>query len=151
MDLIFAPAAAPDIDTIYGLSKDLIDRYENLQDIDYEKVLGWVRRKIETHISEYVCVFADGQKAGYYRFSPSDGRMEIDDLYILPAFRNRGIGTFIIEKCCRETDLPVVLYVFARNTGAFSLYRRLGFRVEQAIGTSRCILVREGPTKQEDL
>ena len=67
--------------------------------------------------------------------------LEIDDLYIFPEFQNQGIGTAVIRKCC-ESRLPVMLYVFTRNTGAFALYRRLGFRVTETIGNSRCIMVR---------
>lgn len=150
MELAYAPASAQDADTIYDLSRDLIDRYEDVQNIDYDRVLRWVRRKIEDHIAEYICVFADGRKAGFYRFRSGAGMMELDDLYILPEFRNRGIGTKVIEKCCHETDAPVMLYVFTENTGALSLYQRLGFRVARAVGTSRCIMVRDPEVKHEN-
>ena len=142
MNLTFAPAEAADMESLFRFSKALIDEYEDLQSIDYEKVLAWVRRKIETQIGTYTCIFRDGRKAGYYRFSPADGMMEIDDLYIFPEFRNQGIGTAVIQNCCAETEFPVMLYVFTRNTGAFSLYRRLGFQIAETAGTSRCILVR---------
>lgn len=143
MHLTYSPALPHDADAIFAMSKHLIDSYEDLKSIDYNSVLTWVRRKIENHISEYVCVYLDSQKAGYYRFSPCDGMMELDDLYILPQFRNLGIGTEIIRRCCAETTLPVMLYVFTRNTGALALYRRLGFQITQTIGQSRCIMVRQ--------
>lgn len=143
MNLTFVPATAADIDTIFALSKDLIDRYEDLNSIDYDEVLAWVRRKIEKKIGEYVCIFCDGKKAGYYHLCPAEGMMELDDLYILPEFQGRGIGTTVIEKCCAETNLPVMLYVFTRNTGAYALYQRLGFRVTKTVGETRCIMVRE--------
>ena len=143
MELTFAPASVQDADSIFALSKQLIDDYEALESIDYDRVMTWVRRKIDTHISEYRCVYLEGQKAGYFRFHPDEDRMELDDLYILPAFRNQGIGTAIIRKCCMGTHLPVMLYVFTRNTGALALYRRLGFRVTREIGESRCIMVRQ--------
>lgn len=143
MELTFSPAEVQDIDTVYTLSKTLIDQYEDIASIDYPKVLNWVRRKIENHIEAYVCVFCDGQKAGFYRFTPAEHMMELDDLYILPEFRGRGIGTAVVQKCCAETKLPVMLYVFTRNTGAAALYRRLGFRVTQTIGSSRCMMIRD--------
>lgn len=143
MNLTYAPATQTDAPVIFTMSKALIDDYEIPETIDYDKVLGWVRRKIDTHITEYRCVYLDGQKAGYYRCCPGEGMMELDDLYILPEFRSRGIGTAIIQKCCAETDLPVMLYVFTRNTGAFALYRRLGFRVTREIGESRRVMVRQ--------
>lgn len=36
------------------LNKALIDEYENIEAIDYQKVLSWVRNKVETHINEYI-------------------------------------------------------------------------------------------------
>ena len=142
MTLTFAPAEDPDAAVIFSLSKALIDAYEDTAAIDYEKVLNWVRRKIGSCIGQYTCVFADGHKAGFFRISTADGMAELDDLYILPEFRNRGIGTAVIQKCCAETGLPLMLYVFTKNTGAMALYRRLGFRVQEYVGNTRCIMVR---------
>jgi len=51
------------------------------------------------------------------------------DIAILPAFRNRGIGTSIIEKlqqAALKKDVPVCLSVFRLNP-ARVLYLRLGF------------------------
>ena len=143
MDLTYAPASAEDIETIFHFCKDLIDTYEDIQSIDYGKVLAWVRRKIETNIAQYTCVFRDGEKAGFYRVCPAGAMTEIDDLYILPPFRNQGIGTAVLKKVSAETVLPLTLYVFTRNTGALALYQRLGFRVTETVGASRCIMVRE--------
>ena len=69
--------------------------------------------------------------------------MELDDLYVLPEYRRRGIGTMIIEKCCSESDLPIFLYVFSGNTGAVSLYQRLGFRITESVGGTRYIMQRD--------
>ena len=142
MVLTCAPAEAADAAVIFSFCKALIDTYEDTAAIDYEKVLNWVRRKIENHIDQYTCVFADSEKAGFFRISESDGMAELDDLYILPEFRNRGIGTAVIQKCCAETSVPLMLYVFTKNTGAMALYRRLGFRVQEYVGNTRCIMVR---------
>ena len=57
MNLQYRMADKEDIPKIYNLAKDLIDQYEDISAIDYEKVLAWVNRKIETHISEYCCDF----------------------------------------------------------------------------------------------
>ena len=143
MELTYAPAAPEDADLIFSLSKDLILRYEDLNAIDPEKVLRWVRRKIEENIGQYTCVLLESEKAGFFRFCPAGEMMELDDLYILPPFRSRGIGTAIIRKCCAGTGLPVMLYVFTGNTGALGLYRRLGFRVAETVSPTRCIMIKE--------
>ena len=68
--------------------------------------------------------------------------MELDNFYVLPGYRSRGIGTAALERCFRETDRPVFLYCFTRNTRAMALYSRMGFRVTENVGTTRCIMQR---------
>lgn len=111
-------------------------------------MLAWVRRKLEQRLDEYTCVWAGGQKAGYFHFYPLDGKvMELDDLYLFPAFRGRGIGTEIIRACCRAAaGRPLVLYVFVRNTRTVALYRRLGFCVAAQPSPTRYIMRREADT-----
>lgn len=142
MVISFQPADEKDIGRIYTLSKDLIDRYEDIETIDYDKVLVWVHRKIVNHIDSYTRILSDGQHAGYYRLCPAGDMMELDDLYIFPEFQRQGIGTQVIRKCCSETNLPIMLYVFSKNTRALALYERLGFNITEAVGSSRYIMVR---------
>ena len=141
MDLTYSPAAPADAGEIFELCKALIDRYEDISSIDYDRVLAWVRRKIEENISEYRRILLDGAHAGYFHFCPADEGWELDDLYIFPEFQNRGIGTAVIRDCCEKG--PVMLYVFKENTGALALYRRLGFREVGTAGQTRLILRKE--------
>ena len=143
MNLEFTPAENADIEVIFSMLKQLIDAYEDLSSINYEKVLAWCRRQIEENIARYTCILCNGEKAGWYNLSPSDdGRMELDNFYVLPRFRNRGIGTAALEKCIAETDKPVFLYCFTKNTRALALYSRMGFREIEKVGTTRCIMQR---------
>ena len=148
MKLDFRPAQPEDIEPLFAFNRELIDAYEDKSLIDYGRVLAWVRRKLEQRLDEYTCVWADGQKAGYFHFYPLDGKvMELDDLYLFPAFRGRGIGTEIIRACCRAAaGRPVVLYVFVRNTRAVALYRRLCFCVAAQPSPTRYIMRREADT-----
>ena len=50
MELLFKPASIDDIEAIYLLCKNLIDKYEDKSVIDYQKVLLWVKNKIEKSI-----------------------------------------------------------------------------------------------------
>ena len=142
MNLTYERAVPADVEAIFTMCRALIDRYEDLTSIDYDKVLQWVRRKIENCIGEYERIMADGALAGYVHFSRDGERMELDDLYILPAYRGQGIGTQVVQRCCGMTEMPVYLYVFQKNEGAVRLYRRLGFEIIQTIGNSRYIMQR---------
>ena len=143
MELTFQTAQVEDTETLFRLSRDLIDQYEDIQAIPYEGVLAWVRQKIQENIRSYTRIYADGRHAGFYRFVPNGEEMELDDLYIFPEFRNRGIGTRILQKCCRESDRTVMLYVFRRNVRAAALYERCGFHVRETVHNTRYIMVRE--------
>ena len=144
MNITYRKAAADDIDPIYGLCKQLINDFEQLESIDYPKVIKWVRKKIEQAIDEYTVIYANDQKAGYFHFYKNDdGQFEIDDLYVFPEFQNQGIGSDVIRKCCASVDSPVMLYVFIENKRAVSLYKRLGFEIVETIRDSRYIMKNE--------
>lgn len=140
MKLCFHAAEESDIPVLYALNRELIERYEDPKAIDTEEVLAWVRRKLEKRIRDYVCVTADGEKAAYYSFLPAGDEMELDDLYVLPPYRNRGIGTAVLQKCLAESEKPIFFYVFNRNTRAVALYERLGFRVAETVSATRSIM-----------
>ena len=141
MMLQFYPAAEGDIPEIFEQTKHLIDTYEDLSSIDYEKVLAWVRRKIAANIGSYHTVKTDGVVCAYYRLC-EDG--EVDDLYVLPLFQNKGIGSVILKRCMEESEKPLYLYVFSRNTRAISFYERHGFSVREIVGKTRMIMERKG-------
>ena len=142
MDITYRKAERLDVETIYKLSEELIYKYEDIDSIDIERVLPWVRKKIENNIDEYFCILADGEKAGYYRVCDANGETEIDDLYVFSEYQRRGIGTKVIEKCCAESEFPVFLYVFVKNSDAVKLYKRLGFEIAETVRGTRYIMRR---------
>ena len=143
MELLFKPASIDDIESIYLLCKDLIDKYEDKSVIDYQKVLLWVKNKIEKNISEYQAIYYQGNRAGYVHcFINEDGIYEIDDLYIFNEFQNKKIGTTVIKQICEKCDHDVMLYVFIKNKRAVSLYRRLGFEIVKTVNNTRYIMVK---------
>ena len=140
MTLRFVPAVPADLETLYELNRQLIDAYEDLRPIDYPTVLTWVHRNLEQNLPHFVRVLADGVLVGYYCLRPEGESMELDSLFVLPPYQNRGIGTQILEKCLEESDVPVFLYVFRKNTRAAALYGKLGFRIVKEVGKTRFIM-----------
>ena len=141
MKLEFVTADESDIPVIFLQAKSLIDTYEDLTSIDYERVLAWLNRKITQNISQYTAVLHNGQKCAFYRMC-EDG--ELDDLYVLPEHQNLGIGSEILKKCIRENYKNIYLYVFSRNIRAISFYKRFGFIKRETVGTTRLIMERKG-------
>lgn len=141
MEIHYGPACPEDIQEITAFAKALVDRYEDLEKIPYQRVVSWLTDKVRENLPEYHRIYAGEQLAGFYRFHPAEGKMELDDLYLYPPYRGKGIGTAVIRKCLEESGRrPVFLYVFVRNTGAIRLYQRLGFQVVQNVGETRYIM-----------
>lgn len=149
--LSYLPADASDVEALLALNRSLIERYEDLSVIDLPSVLAWERRKLEKRLGEYRAVFLGGAKVAYFRLWPGDGNtLELDDLYVLPGFQGRGVGTEIVRHCIAEADLqkkPLMLYVFTANTPAVRLYEKLNFRLREVVSPTRSILIRPFSTE----
>ena len=141
MQLTYETARPEDAPVIFAFARELIETYETDPELDLDMALAWTRRKIEKRISEYTRVLADGEIAGFFRFVPDGDRMELDDLYVLPAFRNKGVGTAILRRCL-AVGKPVYFYVFTGNVRAIALYEREGFRKAQDVSPTRMIMAR---------
>ena len=145
MKITYEKATVKDIEKIYHQCKALIDRYEDVGSIDYEKVLLWIRSKLERSIDEYTTVLLNGNQAGFYHFFINEsGCRELDDLYIFDEYQNIGLGTEIIKKCCESVPDPIFLYVFIKNKRAVELYKRHGFEIAETINNSRYLMKRQG-------
>lgn len=142
-EISYTPASEEDAPVIFSMCKTLIDSYEDISAIDYNKVLSWVEQKIYKNINNYSCVMLGNQKTGYYCLSLGEREAELDDLYILPEYRGKGIGTKVLSDCIALAKTPIFLYVFRKNTGAIQLYNRMGFCVSEEVGTTRLIMRRE--------
>lgn len=140
MKLTYQPAQSEDTAALFQFNKDLIDEYEDVKAIAYDKVLIWAKNKISTNLPAYRCIFRDGVKVGYVCFHPHEDMMEIDDLYILQPYRHSGIGTQVITDCLNSCQSPVMLYVFNKNEPALRLYRQMGFKTAEKVGSTRQIM-----------
>ena len=68
---------------------------------------------------------------GWVVFTRSDDQIQINDLYILPEYQRRGIGSHLVSKLleeAREKHIPVRLGVLKVNP-ARRFYEKLGFAV----------------------
>ena len=139
MQLTYEPARPEDAPVIFGFAKELIEAYETDPKLDLDMALAWTKRKIEKRIGEYTRVLRDGQIVAYFRFAPDGDKMELDDLYVLPAWRNRGVGTAILRRCL-ALGKPIYFYVFTGNARAVALYEREGFRKAEDVSPSRVIM-----------
>ncbi|MCQ4925086.1 GNAT family N-acetyltransferase [Tissierella carlieri] len=143
MNITFKNATAIDIDKVFELNKNLIEKYETNLNLDFEKNFIWVKKKIEYNIENYQYIHFEGINVGYYYLHDEDGNLELDDFFIFDEFQGRGIGTEVLKHIsliAKEKNKDVFLYVFVNNQGAINLYHRNGYKIVKNIADSRYIM-----------
>lgn len=81
---------------------------------------------------DFVVLEIDGQLAGMLKVIERAGVTYLAEIQVAAAYRNRGIGTQLLEELLDQADSrskPLTLKVLKGNP-AEGLYRRLGFRVD---------------------
>lgn len=103
-----------------------------------EKFVKDLVQKIDEHNAVYLLVFSDNKligAAGVTLAEKISKHNAIFGLTIAEEYRERGIGTLLMEKALDEAinNLEglknIILTVFANNPVAVSLYEKLGFKV----------------------
>ena len=133
--ITFSSAEQRDLPLLFALNRQLIDDYEDIAAIDYDRVLAWVEKNLKAHLGDFRRILYDGQLCGF--FCLAEG--ELDSLFLFPEFQGRGIGTAVLRHC-QAVSPALRLFVFKENIRALSLYQKLGFEVTAEAGTTRYIM-----------
>ena len=91
-------------------------------------------------LGEWQLIVIDGRRVGGVGTRLSPNEIFLANIYLLPEYRGRGVGSSIIGRLQRlgiETGRPVLLNVLTSNTDAYRLYLRLGFHVVQSTDEKR--------------
>jgi len=131
----YVSAEQRDLPLLFQLNRQLIDEYEDISSINYDRVLVWVQKNLESKLPYFRKILYNGVPAGFFCLHQG----ELDSLFIFPEFRGMGIGTDVIRHC-QEKSPALFLYVFRKNIRALDLYRRMGFQIIKEAGTTRCIM-----------
>ena len=91
-----------------------------------EAVREWIRRHVIPAGNTTVAV-VDGLVVGLLAVSQGTDCGWIDQLYLLPAWLERGIGTRLLDLARSELRPPIRLYTFQCNERARCFYERRGF------------------------
>ena len=82
---------------------------------------------------EFLIIELEGKPAGRLVIHRGAAEIRVVDLALLPAHRNRGVGTFLMRQVCANAGKPVRLSVFKHNR-ALQWYERLGFAKTGELG-----------------
>ena len=125
----FRPATLADADAVadvYLRSRRELVACAPLVHTD-EDVRDWIRRRLIPAGSTTVAA-VDGRVVGLLAVSKGTDYSWIQQLYLLPGWVERGIGTRLLEVALRELPPPIRLYTFQGNQRARSFYERRGFK-----------------------
>jgi ribosomal protein S18 acetylase RimI-like enzyme len=91
-------------------------------------VLKWV----EQHLlpTGGVTVAVDNEEVvAVLALSQDNDAAWVDQLYVLPGFENRGIGSDLLNFAHRSLRRPIRLFTFQQNSGSRRFYERHGYKV----------------------
>lgn len=117
----------PDTEEIIPYSADYKDEYIKIHsDEGYwngEKVLEAIER-----FDIFLCI-RDDRPVGYIDISKGNDTVEIMDIWILPEYRNQGIGSLLLRKAVSVVGSKhLILTVDVDNGAANHLYEKIGFK-----------------------
>lgn len=107
--------------TIYEYAKDLSNE-------EIDKINKYVTSEVPKLINDYCNIIVDNKIVGCLLLTNKDDGKLLDEIYLEEEYRNKGIGTEIINDILNNNDI-VYLWVYKENEKATSLYKKLEFNV----------------------
>jgi len=122
---------------IFGLAQEDTDPSEKGYAMPESKIIKTVERSFSHPDQVQIKIFEVNKTiAGYalltfYWSNEYNGIVVIlDEFYVMPHFRSKGIGSKFIAYLSQQTDYKIIqLEVFNTNTKAVKLYEKSGFEV----------------------
>lgn len=111
--------------------------YLALEELD-DKV-DWLHDEFDAFGSRFLVADDGGRIVGLAITHGREGRVWLDDLFVEPAARRRGVARDLV-KAAAPPDAEVLCEVNARNAPGLALFRELGF--EKVVET---VVLRRGP------
>lgn len=150
MRITFANTKEEDAERIIAMEREQIDAFEDFSKLTQGQVYAFTRKKVNEELLHYTTIFCDGHKAGWYHFTDENTYMELDDLFILPEFQGKGIGSAIVERCINATNKPIRVYVFTGNIGAIGLFEKKDFQIVQTLHRTRYVMEHHKDIPEEE-
>ena len=92
-----------------------------------QSVRDWIREKLIPGGGVTVAS-VEGSVVGFVAMSRGKEWSWIEQLYLLPTYTRRGIGTALLDHAKQELPPPIRLYTFQCNDAARQFYEQHGFK-----------------------
>ena len=142
LEFVCMNATKKDIDVITSIKlvtmiDDTMDR--KLSHDERKKIEEAINREIREDYDKYQIIYVNKKRAGVYITLPYKNGSIIDEIYLFEDFRNKGIGTKIINSIREENNFTYI-WLYKDNKDMFRFLKRIGF-VEYEI-KNRIIIMR---------
>lgn len=110
---------------------------------EYNKISNYVKNETPKMLDDTrIIMYDNDQPIGMIIAYQKDQDWFIDDIFLIPEFRHKGIGRMILENEISNHN-QLALWVYKSNIHAISLYESLGFKVEEAIKERQMMRLRK--------
>ena len=131
MKIIYNLTKADDDDFDFVKRAKTITIFDYAKNISYEEkeqILSYVDRFTNKFLKDYRIIKNQNEKMGVFLVRDYEDGVLLDEIFLLPQYRNLGIGSDIIKNELEKHN-KVYLYVYKENEKAVNLYKRLGFHI----------------------
>lgn len=102
-----------------------------IKEVSIDKLLDF-NIKYNNIFTKYIAYYIDNKIVGYLVYENLYDRVEIDYIYVVNEYRNKKIGSFMMEYlinlCKKEKLYNITLEVSINNIYAIKLYEKYGFK-----------------------
>ena len=106
----------------------ILEYASNLSNEELNKINAYVKDEVNNQINNYQLININGKICGCILVENKDDGVIIDELYLEEEYRNKGIGTDLINNVITNNKI-VYLWVYKLNVKAIRLYKRLEFKI----------------------
>lgn len=108
--------------------KTILNNEENISIEEKNKILKYVNQTTSQYINDYQLIIVSNKIVGCLLLREYEDGKLLDELYLIPEYRNQHIGTSIIMKII--STFPIIyLYVYKENKIALNLYLKYQFKI----------------------
>lgn len=108
--------------------KTILNNEENISIEEKNKILKYVNQTTSQYINDYQLIVVSNKIVGCLLLREYEDGKLLDELYLIPEYRNQHIGTSIIMKII--STFPIIyLYVYKENKIALNLYLKYQFKI----------------------
>ncbi len=108
--------------------KTVLNNEENISIEEKNKILKYVNQTTFQYINDYQLIVVSNKIVGCLLLREYEDGKLLDELYLIPEYRNQHIGTSIIMKII--STFPIIyLYVYKENKIALNLYLKYQFKI----------------------